>query len=351
MTTNDLEVAWALLDRLGIQPEALLRTPRKNGRTPTFAEYTQRVAEAVSEGARRTYLPYWRKLAQRWPDRGIDEPTSLELQGLVEETRQNAIVRRNSRGGRSAAEHMVGAIRVLYQFAANDDYITVSANPGPHLRKPRRLPSTRRALSARQLAQINHAVTTTGNDRELDSLILRLHLETACRTGSALKLRPEDVETEHCMIRLFGKGGTVHWQPVSPTLIAMLIEHARRSTDPAEQLLRYLDGRPISRRRYDHIWARVGRQLPWVSTQQISTHWIRHTTLTWVERNFGYATARAFAAHAEPTGLDGATLTYVRASIEDVAAAVAALTGEPHPLVPADRGIDGALAPIDGDSA
>ena len=28
-------------------------------------------------------------------------------------------------------------------------------------------------------------------------------------------------------------------------------------------------------------------------------HWIRHTTLTWVERNFGYAVARAYAGHTD----------------------------------------------------
>src|SRR3546814_16720728 len=54
-----------------------------------------------------------------------------------------------------------------------------------------------------------------------------------------------------------------------------------------------------------------------------------HTTL-FRSRNFSYATARAFAAHAEPSGQDSTTLTYVRASIEEVAAAVAALTGEPQ---------------------
>jgi hypothetical protein len=36
-----------------------------------------------------------------------------------------------------------------------------------------------------------------------------------------------------------------------------------------------------------------------VATQQISTHWLRHTTLTWVERNFGYAIARAYAGHTD----------------------------------------------------
>ena len=57
-----------------------------------------------------------------------------------------------------------------------------------------------------------------------------------------------------------------------------------------------------------------------------------HTTLTWVERNFGYAVARAYAGHAGGGSETGATSTYVRASLAEVAAALAALTGEPHPL-------------------
>jgi hypothetical protein len=64
----------------------------------------------------------------------------------------------------------------------------------------------------------------------------------------------------------------------------------------------------------------------------MSTHWIRHTTLTWVERNFGYAVARAYAGHTDSGGEGGATATYVRASLAEVAAALAALTGEPYPL-------------------
>jgi hypothetical protein len=76
---------------------------------------------------------------------------------------------------------------------------------------------------------------------------------------------------------------------------------------------------------------RIGRNLPWVATQQISRHWLRHTTLTWVERNFGYAAARASAGHADNAHA-GTTATYVRASLPEIAAALAALTGEPHPL-------------------
>ncbi|MEV0769613.1 tyrosine-type recombinase/integrase [Nocardia salmonicida] len=335
MSTPDLEVARRFLEHLGIHPDDLLKARSEPTNTPTFAEYIPRLVEAVSPGARRTYLPYWRRLEAIWPDRTLDEPSALELQQLIENTRRIALVRRNSRGGRSAGEHMVSAIRCLYRYAKRDGYVSATNDPSTDMSKPGRLPSTRRAIGNRQLAEINHIAATTGNDPTLDTLILRLHLETACRTGSALRLRGEDLEPEQCLIRLFGKGGTVHWQPISPTLMTTMLEHQGRSPDPAQQLLRYRHGRPITRRRYDHLWNRIGRYLPWVATQQITTHWLRHTTLTWVERNFSYATARAFAAHAEPSGQDSTTLTYVRASIEEVAAAVAALTGEPHPLAPA----------------
>ena len=43
--------------------------------------------------------------------------------------------------------------------------------------KPRRLPSTRRAVADKRLAEINHAAATTGDDPELDTLLLRLHTE------------------------------------------------------------------------------------------------------------------------------------------------------------------------------
>jgi hypothetical protein len=82
--------------------------------------------------------------------------------------------------------------------------------------------------------------------------------------------------------------------------MAYLRQHAEQRGAPATgQLLRYVDGRPITSRRYDHLWERIGHRLPWVATQQISTHWLRHTTLTWVERTFGYAVARAYAGHQQ----------------------------------------------------
>lgn len=172
----------------------------------------------------------------------------------------------------------------------------------------------------------------SGNDPDLDMLILRLHVESACRRGGGLALRPGDLDRDQCVVRLREKGETVRWQPVSPTMMNSLCEHHRERAKPdSEGLLLYRDGRPVTTRRYDHLWKRIGVQLPWVAAQQVSTHWLRHTTLTWVERNFGYAVARAYAGHNGRSDA-GTTSTYVRADIHEVATALSALTSEPHPM-------------------
>jgi hypothetical protein len=63
-----------------------------------------------------------------------------------------------------------------------------------------------------------------------------------------------------------------------------------------------------------------------MAPEGISTHWLRHTTLTWVERHFSYGVARAYADHTGP-----ATTTYIKADLHEVATTLAAMTGQPHP--------------------
>jgi len=327
--------AMLVLERMGLTPADLLAAPAARRPAPTFAEYIPVVSALVSDGCRRAYGSYWNRVVEQWGSRRIDEPTPSEIRQLVQHVRANVVPRRNSRGGRSAAEHLIAALRCLYRYAEEDGLIDPAGNPARRVDKPRRLPSTRRAVADKRLAEINHVAATTGDDPELDTLLLRLHTETACRRGGALALRPQDLDAEQCLILLREKGETVRWQPVSPTLMAALLGHAtERRAPPDGQLLRYRNGRRITYRRYDHLWERLGRYLPWVRAQQISMHWIRHTTLTWVERNFGYAVAKAYAGHTD-NGSDagaGAIATYVRATTCEVAAALAALTGEPHPL-------------------
>jgi integrase len=326
-----LDAARVLLARMGVDPADLLQAAQDRPPLPTFSAYIPIVAAAVSAGTRGTYSSYWTRLQARWGERTLLEPTPSEILQLAEEIKATAVVRRNSRGGRNTAENFIAALRCLYRHAERDGLITEADNPALKVPKPRRLPSTRRALSDAQLADINHIAATTGDDPELDTMLLRLHTETAGRRGGAINLRPRDLDPDQCLILLREKGETVRWQPVSPTLMTHLLAHAdQRGADVRNgPLLRYRHGEPVTYRRYDHLWHRLGRYLPWVATQNISTHWLRHTTLTWVERNFGYAVAHAYAGHSDNT--DSATLTYVKATLQDVATALAALTAEPHP--------------------
>ena len=47
--------------------------------------------------------------------------------------------------------------------------------------------------------------------------------------------------------------------------------------------------------------------------------------------------AKAYAGHTDTGSDTGATATYVRATTHEVATALAALTGEPHPLATQER--------------
>jgi integrase len=330
---QELQALHLLIERLGVTPEQLLGRNPPPARVPTFDEYIEKVSAAVPDGSRRLYSTYWRKISDEWGDRSLDEPTPSEIRQLAERVKQNAVRRRNGRSGRSAAEHLISAIRCLYQYAVADRLISEGDNPAARVAKPRRLASTRRALPDHRLAEVIQVAGTTGDDPDLDTLILRLHIETACRRGGALALTGADLDAEQCLVLLHEKGETLRWQPVSSTLMDALLEHFsdRGGEQPADQILRYRTGKPITYRRYDYLWQRLGKYLPWAAAQQISTHWLRHTTLTWVERNYGYAIARAFAGHNSGRDI-GVTATYVKADIQEVAEALAALTGEPHPL-------------------
>jgi len=336
-STAELDAARILLSRLGLTAEDLLASPTARTTVPTFREYIPIVAAGARPGTRRVYSSYWNRIDKHWGERRIDEPTPSEIRQLLVDMQSELVIRRSGRGGHSATEHMIAALRCLYRRAEEDGLITAAANPAKKVDKPRRPPSTRRAVADTRLAEIVQVAATTGDDPALDALILRLHIETACRRGGALALRPIDLDPDHCLISLREKGDTTRSQPVSPTLMSQLLAHATErsaAATPGGPLLRYRSGQRITRRRYDYIWTRLGQHLPWVAAQGVSTHWLRHTTLTWVERNFGYAVARAYAGHNDRSSTAGVTTTYVRADVEEIAAALTALTGEPHPLAP-----------------
>ncbi|PTA46018.1 site-specific integrase [Micromonospora sp. RP3T] len=347
MTADPAAVAAArqVLAHLRVTVTDLQSHPATPSVVPTVAEYLPRVVAAAGPGARRTYGTYWDRMAAAWPERSLDTITASDVEALKQAMIASAVARRNSRNGRHAGEHVIAAARAYYRRAIADGLIDASASPAHRVAKPRRLPGTRRALTAHELEEINAIARTSGNDVILDALLLRLHTETACRRSGALALRLIDLDTTNGLVRLTEKGSTVRWQPITLDLAGHLREHAdaRGAVLPTDPLLRARNGHPITSRRYDHLWQRLGARLPWVAVHGISTHWLRHTTLTWVERHFGYGIARAYAGHTDSPG--SSITTYIKADLHDVANALSAMTNQPHPLARvADHG--GAGSPV-----
>jgi site-specific recombinase XerD len=149
------DAALLVLKSMGLSVDDLTAAPLSRPPVPTFAEYVPVVAATVTPGTLRAYRPYWRRTVEQWGGRRLDEPTPSEVKQLVGYVKANAVPRRNSRGGHNAAENLISALRCLYNRAVDDGLIEEKDNPARKVDKPRRMPSTRRALTDKELAEIN----------------------------------------------------------------------------------------------------------------------------------------------------------------------------------------------------
>ena len=140
-----VDAALLMLRQMGLSPDDLATAPKDRAPVPTFAEYVPVVSATVSDSTRKAYGSYWNRVVEQWGTRRLDEPTPSDVRQLVAYIKTHVVARRNARGGRSAAEHLIAALRCLYKSAEEDGFIKEGDNPARKVDKPRRLPSTRRA--------------------------------------------------------------------------------------------------------------------------------------------------------------------------------------------------------------
>src|SRR3954470_2371582 len=106
----EIEAARVLLEKLGVSPADLLDAPAgSSAGVPTFAEYIPRVSAAVGAGTRRVYGSDWNRVVQAWGPRAITEVSASDISQLAEQIKAAVIKRKNARGGRGAAEHLIAA--------------------------------------------------------------------------------------------------------------------------------------------------------------------------------------------------------------------------------------------------
>jgi integrase len=308
---------------------ALVAAPR----VPTVAEFIEQAAGTFTPATARTYRPYWRLAVSRLGSRPISEVTLPDCLAVVEDAVARARQRRPDTAGTSSRESCITALRALLARAQQAGY--ARANPAAAIAKPRRGRGRRRALDDRELGEVLDAVRLTSRDPDLDLLLIRFHLESGARREGALNLTVRDIDARRATVWLREKAASEREQPVTPTLIRLLERHAasRGAIGPHDPVFRRSGGEPITRRRYNTIFDKARVRIDWSDRTPVSAHVLRHTAITAVPRLAGYTVAQAFAGHAPPS----VTGQYLHATMGEVAATVATLTGEAHPLATPPR--------------
>jgi integrase len=267
-------------------------------------------AMAGSESTADLYHPYWMLLNEHYGEYELADIKPGHIRSLATLARQRQEGRRrvNHQNGLYAQEHLIAASRALFRWAMEDDL--VSSNPALKVEKPKRPDVRRHALSHEQVRELFEAC-----DRDEDTVVLRFLVETGCRREGLLNLRREDVLASRQTVVLDEKGSKRREQPISRAmLLALLDENCHLYS--------------LTRRQLDGLWTRVRRQVPWAAELGVSCHWLRHYSITQTDRVAGLATASAHAGHRL---VAGATASYVKPGLPEVATAFARLWGEPHP--------------------
>lgn len=322
---RDAEAALrAVAEHFAATREDLERIASSLGSSPVplVRDFAPDTAGVLAGRTLATYRHHIARLVEEFGDRRLDEVNLLDLERAAVQVRADAIDRAATRHGYGAQESFINASRFVFRCALKAGHLR--ENPAAELARPRRRRSPRRALSAHELANIFNAAVSTSRDPALDLLILAFARETACRREGILNLRRADLHATPSVI-LYEKFDEQREIPVSGPLLAALHAHADARAPECEQVFHYGDGRCLTNRRFDTIFDRVDRALPWAKSLGVSLHWIRYSTLTDIRMTSGERVATAYAGHGDQAG--GITALYTRASFAELQAAHARLFG------------------------
>lgn len=326
MTYNDQQ--RAVVEALGLAPDDLrtLATAIEHGHRPVAVrEVTEAHLAALPRHHR--YAKSLERLIQ-WVgevDARTVKPADVSL--WARQAGEEALADPKARHGIGAQEAMVLAARAA--FAAAIEAGLLRTNPASTVALPARPPSRRCALTADQLEEMHLAITAHSRDPDLDDLVFQFLRETACRRQGVIRLTHDDLAPVTRTVRLIEKYGKQRWVPVSAHLMQRLREHADDRDDGSLVVLHRADRGHITDKWFEGFARRV-QTLPWAAELGVSAHWIRHTTLTDIERTAGIRVAAAYAGHSDMSL--GVTGLYTKPSADDLREAHATIFFARHDL-------------------
>lgn len=311
----------AVVEALGLSPRQL-RDLADAIETATPTVLVRHIADAQIADLPRHHL-YVTSLRRLVRYGGALDASTVESDDIARwagRARQEALQRPNARHGLGAQEAFVLAARAAWARAIAAGRLR--ENPAAAVDLPARPPGPRSALSAEQLRQIHAGLMARSRNPELDDLVFGFLRETAARRGGVIRLERPDLSAASLTVHLVEKYGKQRWQPISAHLMARLTAHSNTSRCGCRRAFHRADGGHLSDRWFDGFALRMQRHR-WARDLGVSAHWVRHTTLTDIERLAGLRVAGAYAGHADTRF--GVTGGYTKASLDELRAAHARL--------------------------
>lgn len=339
MTTVDTLVTIAT--GLNATAQDLLRAATRLHTTAvTVSALLPEVQAACPKAALSTYNAQFVRIATRFHDHPVGAITTQQLTQHRREVRLQVAqarldaARRQKRPllaadvdglGHGAAATYTNAARFFFKQAQMAGHR--SDNPASSMKQLAAPPGPERPLDSHELAELLHVAGTTGDDPELDILLLKTGRILAARREGLINMRLCDLDRRRRSIWLNEKYGKTREMPAPRWLIDELREHASRrgATDPADSALRYSSGRPLTESRFSTLFDRLDTHTDWSARLDVGIHWIRHTTLSDIETIAGLRVAAAYAGHSdESVGITG---RYAKVTLSRLSDAQEALFG------------------------
>ncbi|WP_170856813.1 tyrosine-type recombinase/integrase [Geodermatophilus africanus] len=221
--------------------------------------------------------------------------------------------------GHGAAENYVRSARFFFRAAVKDGLL--DGSPAADLEAPPRPPAPERPLTEDELSELRRIAAGTGKDPDLDVMLLDFLRMTAARREGALNLRRAHLHHAQRAVTLSEKRGSVRTLPLSGDMLRRLDDFSRDRGGhrPQDHVLRYRNGEPLTRRRFNSLFDRLDRHCDWSEQLDVGAHWLRHTTLSDIAAVSGLRVAQAYAGHK--SGRRSAIEIYTQVEFDDLVAA------------------------------
>ena len=349
--SKDQEPVPTIAEVIGLLRKRVLQVELERPRAKIQADGSIKLKDTTTY---RTYETNWirlEKLHGNLPINQLTEELALEFcsyaMRLAKKTHAINAKCRKAKGltikeetGHHAYNRALDTLATIISYGLKKGVLTNS--PLSDIKRKAISEGDRHGLTPDQVEEILIVALRGGSDPELEYLMLWTIIETACRSGGLIKLQLQDLDSKELMIRFHEKGGKSRKQPVSKALMQSIISLAksRGVKSPTDSLFSYkyicschstkkLEctckshqhsicsklSIPVSPHKFERLWKRLGEQISWVAEKQISNHWLRHTTLTWVDRaTSSNSIASKYAGH----GPASVTAGYTSARKEEI---------------------------------